>query len=45
MEYEEFKEKFEDHILGKAVNERDVGSDNDEDEAPNASKAGELKSH
>lgn len=45
MEYEEFKAKFEDHILGKAANERDVGSDNEEDEGPNASKGAELKSH
>lgn len=45
MEYEEFKAKFEDHILGKAVNDRDVGSDNEEDEGPNASKGPELKSH
>jgi hypothetical protein len=45
MEYEEFKEKFEDHILGKAVNERDVGSDDDAEDQPNASKGAELKSH
>lgn len=46
MNYEEFKTKFEDHILGRATNDRGGGSDDEEEEAPVAgSKAGgEVKS-
>jgi len=46
MNYEEFKSKFEDHILGRAVNERAQESEEEEVEAPQPGSrvGGDLKS-